>query len=117
MSVDFVGEINLRPVTDDWGPFQADFSGGLPSGETISAVSIRAYVGRIFPGQNRTGLTDIALDVIESGSISIGELTVNWTMQLPVDSPYRNSFITMVFEITTSNNRQYPFYFHGVSTF
>lgn len=117
MSVDFVGEINLRPVTDDWGPFRVDFTGGLPPGDTIQTAAIRAYIGKIYPGVNRTTLTDVASDLIESGSQSNGDATVQWSMQLPVNSPLRNTFITLVFEITTNSNRQYPFFFHGVHTF
>lgn len=117
MLVDFIGEIRLIPNTDDWGPYQVDLSGGLPPSETIQTATIRAYVGRIYPGVDRTTLTDIADDVIEAGSqIVVGE-TVSWSMQLDAASPYRNSFITLVFEILTTGDRQYPFYFHGVCTF
>lgn len=117
MSVDFIGEIRLRPVTEDWGPYKIDVSGGLPAGETIQTATIRAYVGRIYPGIDRTALTDIADEIIESGSQITEEETVAWTMQLGPTSPYRNSFITLVFEILTTGNKQYPFYFHGVRTF
>lgn len=117
MPVDFIGVIRLRPVTDDWGPYQVDLTGGLPPNETIQTATIRAYEGRIYPGTNRTTLIDIANEIIEPGSQSVVGGTVTWSMQLEPTSVYRNSFITLVFEILTTGNRQYPFYFHGVYTF
>ena len=117
MSVDFIYEIILRPVTDDWGPYQIDLTGGLPLEETIQTATIRAYEGRIYPGIDRTTLTDIADEIIEPGSQEVVENTVTWAMQLDAASQYRNTFITLVFEILTSGDRQFPFYFHGVCTF
>lgn len=39
-----IASIKVRPGTDNWGPFNFDFSDALPAGTTITSVDVESYL-------------------------------------------------------------------------
>lgn len=113
--MDINGYIDLRDVTDEWGPYSVDLKGGLPPGQSIANATIRAYTGRVDRDADRTQLTDLATEVIEAGSISWTDLNIQWRMQAPPDTSLRGKKMSLVFEVTASGGGVHPFYFYAVN--
>lgn len=113
--MDINGYIDLRDVTDDWGPFSVDLEGGPPPGQSITDCVIRAYAGKVDKEDDRSQLTDVAAQVIEADSITISGFVVGWRMQGPTDTSLRGQKMTLVFEVTASGGGVHPFYFYCVN--
>ncbi len=112
--MDFNVLIDLRYSTDEWGPFSIDLDRGLPEGESVSDVTIKAFSGRIFPTDSISGLTDIAAQIIETGSIINTGTQIQWKMQYPSDSTLKDTKATLIFEVTTTGGGEHPFYLYAV---
>jgi len=68
--------IHIRPTGGNWGPYTFSFSGGLPTGATLSGEStVRAI--NVDTEEESTSL------VIESGSISVSSLTMDVSFKFP----------------------------------
>lgn len=117
---DFDTAIDIRYYADNWGPFSVeltDTSGvtGIPSNESISDVTVKMYEGKVKPDVDLTGLVDVSTAIIESDSVSWSGKDIYWEMKYPVDSTnYKGKKFTIVFEVTTSGGRKYPFYLYYV---
>ncbi len=112
--MDFSAIIELRKNTNEWGPYSIDLSGGIPEGNTIAGVTIKAYTGKVLPAQALAGLTNIATEIIEDDSDSVSGSQVFWRMQYPADSALHGTKATLIFEITTSGGGTHSFYLYFV---
>lgn len=103
--------IDVRDTSNEWGPFRFNFTNAIPSGETISSVDVKGYVGIIRPQDTDTP-TEITSFVESSPVVASPYISVR--LQYPgVD--YKNSKATLVFTVTYSGGGSHPFYFHHVN--
>ncbi len=112
--MDFSGLIELRYSTDEWGPYSIDLDGGLPEGQSISDVTIKAYGSRVSPEDDTSALTDIADQIIENDSVITDGTKIQWKMQYPADETLKGAMATLIFEVTTSGGGRHPFYLFAV---
>ena len=109
------GTIKLRSTTNNWGPFNFDFSNSIPSGDSIASYTIGVYAGSIFPSNDLTSLVDIESLVIDtSPASSTNGSIVSVYMKWPGDS-YKNTIASIVFNLTfTTNAGVFPFIFRHI---
>ena len=114
---DFSNEdIEIRYSSDQWGPFNFDFTDLLTvSTEIIASVTVRAFVGNVKPGSDLTAFTEITDDLIDADEVPVvvDDTTVDVVFEYP-GSDYANQKATLIFEITTDNGREHPFFFQYV---
>ena len=112
--------IEIRYDTDLW-PLVFSFppassttanDGAIPYGETISAVTVRTFLGNV---QSKNTLTDFTeLSTLVDGSPSVVNNTqVSVTFQFPTgaEASNTNQKVTVVFELTLASGAKHPFYF------
>jgi len=111
--------IEIRAGTDNWGPFPFDFSDALPEGDTISAVTVTGYAGKLLPSDATivdgaitfAGETEIPLiDTDYTPVISGAEVSIK--LCYPGDD-YKGS-ATIVFLVELAGTGEHPFFYHGV---
>lgn len=118
---DFDSEIiEIRYSTDLWGPYRFNFpicssatagDGAIPFGDTISAVTVKAYLGNVKPSSVLTDFTEITTSVIDPGyAPTFGNDYVVCKFQYPGDT-YKGEKVTLIFELTLSSGAKHPFYF------
>lgn len=108
--------IEIRVGTDSWGPYEVDFTGAIPNDQVIVGVNIKAYSGKADKKTDPTLLQDITDLLIESAETTINATKVGFKLQFP-GLEYHNTKATLVFEITTSSEGKYPFFFYPVNIF
>lgn len=93
MRLDFdQDEIKLLSTADNWGPYTFDFTNILPTGNSISSVTLTAY--------DSATDTDRTTDIIESGSVSLSSPEISVRFQYPGAS--LTGYHYLVFDITLS---------------
>lgn len=71
-SVFDVATIQIGSSASAWGPFEFDFSDGLPSGTTINSCTVKSYLND----------TESTSDLVESSTVT-GDTTVQVTLDYP----------------------------------
>ena len=92
MSLDFsTAIIRIRENTDNWGSFRFDFTGGYPTGATISSATVKSYLNS----------TETTSDLIESGSIVVSHPYVDLKLQYPGSSyeGHHKLVFTLTFDV------------------
>lgn len=92
MSLDFdKALIKVRENTDNWGPFRFDFTGGYPSGGTLTSATVKSYLN----SEETTSL------LIESGSVVVSHPYVDLKLQYPGSSytGYHKLVFTLTFSV------------------
>jgi len=107
--------IEVMYYTDLWGVYSFDFSNALPTGDTISAVTVNAYVGNVRHRSNLSEFTDISASLIDPAYTPqiIDSTKVYVKFQYPGNT-YANEKASLIFEITTDSGAKHPFYFKYV---
>ncbi|MFZ3046494.1 MAG: hypothetical protein WA151_11310 [Desulfatirhabdiaceae bacterium] len=117
---DFNAKIDIRYYADKWGLFSvnltdADGVTGIPSDESITAVAVKMFEGIITPEDSISGLTDVSSSLIEADSLSFSGKDIYWEMMYPVTpGAFIGKKYTMIFEVTTTDARKFPFYLYYV---
>lgn len=110
-------DIDLRYYSDDWGPFSFELSDALPSGDTLSAVTVKAYLGQVKPTATLSQETDMSSEIIDpdyTPQVS-DDTKVLVKFKYPASvSTYKGKKATLIFEITTAAGAKHAFYFHSV---
>ncbi len=69
------GIIDIKPLTDYWGPFAFDISEAIPEGDTLTAAcTVTAHPD---------GGGDAITGLIESGAISVAAAIISLRLQYP----------------------------------
>lgn len=110
--------IEIRYNTDLWGPYTFPFEDAIPSGTSISSVTVKAFQGKQKPADvlatpMYSGLTDVTALIIDpSYTPTIGGTSdVYVKFQYPGDT-YKGEKFTVVFELTLDTSARHPFFFH-----
>lgn len=117
-------EIEVTENEDLWGPFAFKFpilssqtanDGVLPYGDTLSSVSVKAYLGKVRSTSDLSDYTDISDDLIDPSFTPVvdGDDTVKLKLQHP-GSSYRGEKATLVFTVTLASNGVRDFFFQYV---
>lgn len=96
------GRLEIGHNADAWGPFGFEFSDGLPSGITVTAVTCRSFLGRVQPKDDLTDETETTSELIDNALI-VSNTIVQVYFNLPSTTAYRDANHTLVFEFTTDN--------------
>lgn len=109
--------IDLRYFSDNWGPFNFDFTNLLPSGATISDCDVTAYLGAVTAKSDSSAFDDVTAEIIDSDHVPavVDDTYVNVWFKYPSDLTLKGERATLVFEITTDSGAQHPFYFRSVN--
>ena len=96
------GVIEIGHNADDWGPFTFDFDDGLPSGVSISSVTVKSYLGRVTPEDDLDDETETTSELVPTAAtVSASIVSVFFT--LPTTAAYLDASHTLVFEFVTDN--------------
>ncbi len=112
-------EINIRYLSDNWGPYAFDFSDVVPTGDTIQSVAVDAYIGNVKSKSTLTDFTEIPYGtLVENGTEvaaapAISTNTVTIYFRYPGDT-YKGDKVTLIFELTMNSGATHPFYFQYV---
>ena len=107
--------IEIRPTSDNWGPFNFDMSNRVPSGDSIASFTTAAYVGEVLPTATLSDYTEMSASLIESNPAPSNTDTVlSIYMKFPSNT-YTGDSITLVFSVTfTTQTGIHPFHFYKV---
>jgi hypothetical protein len=107
--------IVIRYFSDLWGPYIFEMEDSLPTDDTISAVTVKAYSGKARPKDSLDDFTEITNDLIDpSYTPNVqGSTDVYVKFQWPGDT-YKGTKATLVFEITCASGAKTPLYFYAV---
>lgn len=108
-------DIEVMYYTDLWGVYSFDFSDALPTGDTISLVTVNAYIGNVRHKSNLSEFTDISILLIDPAYVPqiVDGTKVYVKFQYP-GTDYANQKASLIFEITTDSVAKHPFYFKYV---
>jgi len=108
-------DVEIRVCTDLWGIFQFNLDSGIPVGTVISAVTVKAYVGRLTAEDDLTAAVDISAVLIDPAYVPIitDDVVINVRFQYPGDD-YRGNRATIVFDIELAvSGATHCFYCHS----
>jgi hypothetical protein len=111
-----VAFIDIRAGTDNWGPFEFDFTSGIPTGASVTSVDVAVYVGNVDASSDLSTFTDIAALTVETNYSPLEDNVYGLKFQHP-GSAYSGTTSTVVFTVTTDSNGIYPFFFYPVKFF
>ena len=114
MDFKYSGIIELRDGVDYWGPYSFDMTKLLPSGQSVSSVSIEVYEGKITEKNYESSLVDISSFVIDSYDVSLDHILIYF--QYP-GSVYKESHLSIRFLISTNLSgvtNYFPVYFTNI---
>jgi len=107
--------IEIRGTSDNWGPFNFDISNRMPSGDTVTSFTTKAYVGTVQPTDTLTSFTEISANLIESNPAPSNTDTILSIYMKYPGNTYKGESITLVFDVTfTNHSGVHPYYFHHV---
>ena len=118
---EFEGTIEVGYNTDLWGPYGFRFpistsdtanDGMLPAGDKISAVTVRAFQGRVTRKSTLSAETEIMtlVDPAYTPTINATGDKVQIKLQYPGDT-YKGQKATLIFELTLDSGATKSFYF------
>jgi len=105
--------IELRYGTDNWGPYEFDFTDLVPEGLSIDSVDVKAYVGIVKPSADLSDETEITSDIIDDDVVpSVSNNVVS--VYFCYSETYKGEKATLIFYVTSTTGAVYPFYFNSV---
>jgi hypothetical protein len=110
-------KIRIHQATVDYGPFKFDFEdGALPDGTTISAISLKSYLGHVNPKDvltDETDTTDELIDAVET--VVSTDFIISAYFNYPTTSTYIGGVKhTLVFNLTLDNGAEHSYYAYYV---
>lgn len=117
---DFPGvTIDVRYFSDQWGPYNFEFSPLIPPGSSISSFTIKTFLGKIDKGSLFHNETETTLELIDNAACEIkNDTSIDVYFNFP--STYASALgtiHTLVFQLTLDNGGSHPFYFHQVRAY
>lgn len=109
-------EIEVRESTDSWGPFTLDLTNGIPSDQSITGVSVKAYAGKLTKAADRDAFSDITSLLIETSKTAYSGKDVYLWFQYPGEA-YRNTKATVIVTATLTDGGVFPFFFYPVKIY
>ncbi len=104
--------IRVRYNSADYGPHTFDFEDAIPLDTTLASVSLRAFLGKVKPGEDLADETEES-DLIDAVLTAVtGDFVVSAYFNYPGSDAEGN--YTLVFEITLDNAAVHPYYFYKV---
>ena len=116
-------EIEINHYSDNWGPFvftipaatsQTTNDGLIPFGSTLSAVTVRAFVGTIKNGADLSKYTEATDDLLDPDIPPVAESNL---IRVHFNYPgvnYKGKRLTLVFESILSTGAKQAFFFNSV---
>ena len=105
--------IRVRYKSTDYGPHTFDFEDALPLDTIISSCTVRAFVGKVKPGEDLDDETELTSSLIDTILTAVtGNYVVSVYFNYPGDD-YTGNY-TLVFECTLNNGAMHPYYFYRV---
>ena len=98
------GRIEIGHNASDWGPFTFDFTDGLPTGISISSVTVKSYLGRVRPSDDLTDETETTSELITTAA-TVSSSIVSVLFSLPTTAAWLDVDHTLVFEFVTDNSQ------------
>ena len=114
MDFDSHENIKIRYYSDNWGPFSFDLTDAIPSGSTLTSVSVKAYLGKVRPADDLSSETEITSSVIDADYTPQIIDSVKVSVKFKYSATYKDQKATIIFEVTTSTGAKHPIYFHSV---
>lgn len=116
MALDFAKDkIEVRYNSVDYGPFTFDLQKVLPSGVTISSVTVKSFLGKFDQKDDLGDATETTSELINAAKSGVsGSYGVAVYFNYPSTLTNRNADHTLVFEVTMSNNATHNYYFQRV---
>lgn len=106
------GTMEVRDTTNFWGPFCLDFTDGIPTGEDIQSVEIKAYSGKVTPKLDLADFVEVT-NLVEAVGTIISENTVSFRLQYP-GAEYKGTKMTLILTVILASGGRHPFYFYPV---
>jgi hypothetical protein len=112
-------KIEVRYYSTDYGPFQFDLEEALPSGTTISTVTVKSYLTKIDREDDVADYTETTSELIDAvKTVVSGNYGVNVYFNYPTTAAYvGGAKHTLLFEITLDNGAKHVYYHHYVRCF
>lgn len=109
-------KIDIRQNTLDWGPFKFDFETALPDGITLSAVTLKSYLGKVIPKDDLDDETETTSELIDAvKTVVASSYIISAYFNYPTTSTNLGGVKhTLVFNLTFSNAATHSFYAHYV---
>lgn len=118
--LDFSKEkIEIRGTSTDYGPFTFDFQDALPSGVTVSSVTVESYLGKITPEDELSGQTETTDELIDAVKTAVsGSYGVAVYFNYPTTDAYNSDKDhTLIFKLTLSNDAKHDYWFQWVKVY
>jgi hypothetical protein len=117
MAMDFdKTKIEIRYNSTDYGPFKFDFTNAIPSGTTLSSVTVKSYLGKVNPEDALASETDTSSELVDTvKTVVSSSYIVSVYFNYPTTAAYKSDVAhTLIFEITLSNSAKHAYYFYEV---
>lgn len=114
MDFKYSGVIELRDGIDYWGPYSFDLTNILPSGQSVSSVSIEIYEGKVTENNYVSSMTDISSSVIDHSEVSLDSILLYFKYP---GSSYKGSNLSIRFLVSTNIpgiTNYFPVYFTNI---
>jgi len=110
--------IKVRYNSADFGPHTFDFEDAIPLDQVLASVTVRAFLGKVKPGEDLAAETELPTSGVGSLIDSVltavtGDYVVSVYFNYPGSTKEGN--YTLVFEITLGNAAIHPYYFYKVT--
>ena len=107
--------IEIRPTTDNWGPFNFNMAPRIPSGDSIASFTTAAYVGEVLPTATLSDYTEMSASLVESNPAPASTASILSVYLKHPGNTYTGESITLVFHVTfTTKTGVHPFHFYRV---
>jgi hypothetical protein len=102
-------QIEIRYATSAWGPYLFDLSRMIPTGTSVSAVTVRAFSGLVRATDDIANFTEITALLVDPGAVVVNSI-VSQFFTYPGDL-YKGTRATIIFEVTLDNAGVHPYYY------
>lgn len=118
MALDFAKfKIEVRYAALDYGPFTFDFEDALPTGTTVSSVTLKSFLGKLDQNDDLGDETETTAELIDAVKTTVsGSYGVAAYFNYPTTAAWQNEDHTLVFELTLSNSAEHAYYGQRVVT-
>jgi hypothetical protein len=116
MKVEFEqGRISIQSNAAQWGPFNFNFTGALPSGKALVTCTVKSYLGRVKPDDS-----DVLASKTETTSELIGttavasDSVVTVQFNRPSTPAWINQSHSLVFNFSVTGGGTHSAYYYRV---
>lgn len=97
-----IDRIDIVSGDDNWGPFNRDFAGIIPSGDSLVSVNITIYLGNLTTDDTLSGETNITTEMLETDPVqSISGSILSFYLKYPTAARKGNK-ATIFYKATLS---------------